>query len=65
MARIYHSIDVHDGIQQYKSKHYVLAWQRNGPREVRGMQMNKATMQIITRTDRLLGDESGAEDDIP
>ena len=34
MARIYHSIDVHDGIQQYSSKHFVLAWQRNGPREV-------------------------------
>ena len=33
--------------------------------KLRGMQMNKATMQIITRTDRLLGDESGAEDDIP
>ena len=47
MAKIYHSIDVRDGIQQYKSKHFVLAWQRNGPREVTRMQMNKATMQII------------------
>ena len=34
--------------------------------KLRGMQMNKATMQIITRKqDRFLGGESGAEDDIP
>ena len=34
--------------------------------KLRGMQMNRATMQInYKKTDRLLGGKSGAEDDIP
>ena len=66
MARIYHSIDLHDGIQQYKSKHYVLPWQRNGPREVtRDANEQSDDADNNKKTDRLLGDESGAEDDIP
>ena len=66
MARIYHSIDVHDGIQQYLRKHFVLAWQRNGPREVtRDANEQSDDADNNKKTDRFLGDESGAEDDIP
>ena len=66
MARIYHSIDLRDGIQQYLSKHFVLAWQRNGPREVtRDANEQGDDADNYKKTDRFLGDESGAEDDIP
>ena len=66
MARIHHSIDVYDRIQQYESKHFVLAWQRNGPREVtRDANEQSDDADNYKKTDRLLGDESEAEDDIP
>ena len=66
MTRIYHSFDVHDGIQQYYSKHFVLAWQRKGPREVtRDANEQNDDADNYKKTDRFLGDESGAEDDIP
>ena len=65
-ASIYHSIDVHDGIQENYSKHSILAWQRNRSREVtRDANEQSDDADNYKKTDRLLGDESGAEDDIP